>query len=36
MSILIPGMVLMFWAQSQVKGTYRRYAHSILLALTEH
>lgn len=24
--ILIPGMLLMFWAQSQVKGTYRRYS----------
>ncbi|MEB3358575.1 MAG: zinc metallopeptidase [Synechococcales bacterium] len=24
--ILIPGMVLMVWAQSQVKGTYRRYS----------
>ena len=24
--LLIPGMVLMFWAQSQVKGTYRKYS----------
>ncbi|MEB3233602.1 MAG: zinc metallopeptidase [Leptolyngbyaceae bacterium] len=24
--IVIPGMLLMFWAQSQVKGTYRRYS----------
>ncbi|MBE9118614.1 zinc metallopeptidase [Lusitaniella coriacea LEGE 07157] len=24
--ILIPGMLLMFWAQSRVKGTYNRYA----------
>ena len=24
--ILIPGVLLMFWAQSQVKGTYRRYS----------
>lgn len=24
--ILIPGMLLMFWAQSRVKGTYHRYA----------
>jgi uncharacterized protein len=24
--ILIPGMLLMFWAQSRVKGTYQRYA----------
>ncbi|MEL6322071.1 MAG: zinc metallopeptidase [Cyanobacteria bacterium J06626_14] len=24
--ILIPGMLLMFWAQSQIKGTYRKYA----------
>jgi hypothetical protein len=24
--LLIPGMILMFWAQSQVKGTYRKYA----------
>ena len=24
--ILIPGVLLMFWAQSRVKGTYRRYA----------
>jgi Zn-dependent membrane protease YugP len=26
MLLMIPGMVLMFWAQSRVKGTYRRYA----------
>lgn len=24
--ILIPGMLFMFWAQSKVKGTYRRYS----------
>ncbi|MDX2270379.1 MAG: zinc metallopeptidase [Cyanobacteriota bacterium] len=24
--LLIPGMLLMFWAQAQVQGTYRRYA----------
>lgn len=24
--ILIPGMVLMFWAQSQIRGTYQRYS----------
>jgi Zn-dependent membrane protease YugP len=24
--ILIPGMILMFWAQSQIKGTYRKYS----------
>jgi uncharacterized protein len=24
--ILIPGMLLMFWAQSRVQGTYRKYA----------
>ncbi|MEM9544086.1 MAG: zinc metallopeptidase [Cyanobacteria bacterium P01_E01_bin.42] len=24
--LLIPGMLLMFWAQSQVKGTYRKYS----------
>ncbi|MGK7887827.1 MAG: zinc metallopeptidase [Leptolyngbyaceae cyanobacterium] len=24
--IVIPGMLLMFWAQSQVKGTYKRYS----------
>ncbi|NEQ98975.1 MAG: zinc metallopeptidase [Cyanothece sp. SIO2G6] len=24
--IVIPGMLLMFWAQNQVKGTYRRYS----------
>lgn len=24
--LLVPGMILMFWAQSQVKGTYRKYA----------
>lgn len=24
--ILIPGMILMFWAQSQVKGAYRKYS----------
>ncbi|NET54290.1 MAG: zinc metallopeptidase [Merismopedia sp. SIO2A8] len=24
--ILIPGVLLMFWAQNQVKGTYRRYS----------
>ncbi|MGF1569131.1 MAG: zinc metallopeptidase [Nodosilinea sp.] len=24
--LMIPGMLLTFWAQSQVKGTYRRYA----------
>lgn len=24
--LLIPGMILMFWAQGQVKGTYRKYS----------
>ncbi|WP_204105587.1 MULTISPECIES: zinc metallopeptidase [Spirulina sp. CCY15215] len=24
--LLLPGMLLMFWAQSQVKGTYRKYS----------
>ncbi|NET37933.1 MAG: zinc metallopeptidase [Cyanothece sp. SIO1E1] len=26
--ILIPGMLLMFWAQNNIKGTYRRYAQT--------
>ena len=33
--LLIPGMLLMFWAQSQVKGTYRKYSRvSSSLGLT--